>query len=84
MSRYGQSEPGKTATPQQANEVHEYIRSIIAASYSPDAAERLIIQYGGSVKADNAKELLSMSDIDGALVGGASLKAGDFTAIVMA
>lgn len=75
---------GKTATSQQANEVHEYIRSIIAASYTPAAAERLIIQYGGSVKADNAKELLSMSDIDGALVGGASLKANDFTAIVMA
>ena len=75
---------GKTATPQQANEVHEYIRSIIAASYSPAAVKQLIIQYGGSVKADNAKELLSMPDIDGALVGGASLKASDFSAIVMA
>ncbi len=75
---------GKTATTQQANEVHEYIRSIIAAAYSPAAAGQLVIQYGGSVKADNAKELLSMPDIDGALVGGASLKANDFTAIVMA
>lgn len=75
---------GKTATPQQANDVHEYIRSIIAASYSTVAAEHLIIQYGGSVKSDNAKELLSMPDIDGALVGGASLKASDFSAIVMA
>ncbi len=75
---------GKTATPDQANEVHEYIRSLISDSYSPAAAERLIIQYGGSVKADNAGELLSMSHIDGALVGGSSLKADDFAGIVLA
>ncbi len=75
---------GKTATTDQANEVHEYIRSLISKSYSPAAAERIIIQYGGSVKPDNAKELLSMPHIDGALVGGASLKADDFAGIVLA
>ncbi len=75
---------GKTATPEQANEVHEYIRAIISGGYSAAAAERLIIQYGGSVKPDNAKELLSMPHIDGALVGGASLKADDFAGIVLA
>jgi triosephosphate isomerase (TIM) len=75
---------GKTATPQQANDVHEYIRSIISVSYSQAAAERIVIQYGGSVKPENAKELLSMSHIDGALVGGASLKSGDFSDIFLA
>lgn len=75
---------GKTATPDQANEVHEYIRSLISASYSPAAAGRQIIQYGGSVKPENTAELLSMPHIDGALVGGASLKADDFAGIVKA
>jgi len=75
---------GKTATPQQANEVHEYIRSLISQMYSSTAADAIIIQYGGSVKPDNAKELLDMPDIDGALVGGASLKADDFSGIVLA
>ena len=75
---------GKTATPEQAHEVHEYIRSLISQAYSSTAAERLIIQYGGSVKPDNAGELLAKPHIDGALVGGASLKADDFAGIVLA
>ena len=75
---------GKTATPDQANEVHGFIRSLIGNIYSKAAADSIVIQYGGSVKPDNAKELLAKSDIDGALVGGASLKADDFTGIVMA
>jgi len=72
---------GKTASPQQANDMHKTIRSVIAGLYDQTVANSTIIQYGGSVKPDNAKELLSMSDIDGALVGGASLKVEDFTAI---
>jgi triosephosphate isomerase (TIM) len=75
---------GKTATPEQANEVHAYLRSLIAKKYSPAAADGIVIQYGGSVKADNAKDLLTMPDIDGALVGGASLDAESFSAIVEA
>jgi len=75
---------GKTATPQQANEAHEFIRSLISKSYSSTAAGRVIIQYGGSVKPENAEELLSQPHIDGALVGGASLKADDFAGIVLA
>lgn len=75
---------GRNATPQQAEEVHLLIRSIISELYSSTAAERLIIQYGGSVKADNAADLLSQLDIDGALVGGACLKVDSFAAIVRA
>lgn len=75
---------GKTATPQQAEEVHEFIRSLISKLYSKDAAEKMVIQYGGSVKPDNAKELLSQKNIDGALVGGACLKADSFTGIIEA
>ena len=73
---------GKTATPAQAEEVHEFIRNLIAEKFSKNAAENLVIQYGGSVKPDNAAELLSQKDIDGALVGGACLKADSFIAII--
>jgi triosephosphate isomerase (TIM) len=75
---------GKTATPKQAQEVHKYIRSVITDLYSSDAASAIIIQYGGSVKPDNAKDLLSQEDIDGALVGGACLKADSFLGIIEA
>jgi triosephosphate isomerase (TIM) len=75
---------GRNATPEQANEVHSYIRRLIADRYTDAVAGDLIIQYGGSVKADNAASLLSMPDIDGALVGGASLKADTFAKIVTA
>ncbi len=75
---------GKTATPQQAQDVHAFIRKLIASLFDADTAARVRIQYGGSVKADNAKELLGQTDIDGALVGGASLKADGFAAIIKA
>ena len=75
---------GKTATPQQANEVHQMIRKLVGEMYPKEVAENLIIQYGGSVKPENAKDLLTLADIDGALVGGACLKADSFTAIVAA
>ena len=73
---------GKVATPEQAQEVHKFIRDLISKIYSAGFANSLVIQYGGSVKPDNAKELLSQPDIDGALVGGACLKADSFTKIV--
>jgi triosephosphate isomerase len=73
---------GKTATPQQANDVHVFIRAFLAAKYGKDTAEKISILYGGSVKPENSRELLCMSDIDGALVGGASLDAGSFEGIV--
>ncbi len=73
---------GKTATPEQAEEVHEFIRDLIEVEYGDDSAENLIIQYGGSVKPDNAKELLHQKDIDGALVGGACLKSDSFMGII--
>ncbi len=73
---------GVTATPAQAEEVHEFIRGLIAEKYSKSAAENLVIQYGGSVKADNAAELLSQKNIDGALVGGACLKSDSFITII--
>ena len=72
---------GRTATSAQAQEVHRAIREQLGRLYDRDTAERVRIQYGGSVKADNAAELLGQPDVDGALVGGASLKAGDFAAI---
>jgi len=75
---------GKTATTQQANDVHKLIRKLVAQMFTWAVAEQLIIQYGGSVNEKNALELLSQSDIDGALVGGASLKADSFAAIVNA
>ena len=75
---------GRTATPAQAQEVHAHIRKQLAARYGQDVANTIRIQYGGSVKPANAAELMSQADIDGALVGGASLEAGDFVAIVKA
>ncbi len=75
---------GKTASPQQAEDAHKFIRKVISQLYSWATAEKVVIQYGGSVKADNAKELLSQPNIDGALVGGACLKADSFAAIVNA
>jgi triosephosphate isomerase len=75
---------GKTATPAQAQEVHAFIRELLAAMFDSPVAAKVRIQYGGSVKPANAKELLGQTDIDGALVGGASLKAADFAAIVKA
>lgn len=75
---------GKTATPQQAQEVHAFIRKLLTTMYSKDFVKLIPIQYGGSVKPDNAKELLSQKDIDGALVGGACLKADSFIGIIEA
>jgi triosephosphate isomerase len=75
---------GKTATPAQAEEVHADLRDLLINRYNSPTAFVVRIQYGGSVKADNAAELLSQPNIDGALVGGASLKASDFLAIVAA
>lgn len=73
---------GRNATPEQAVEVHQLIRGLIAELYDDAVAEKLIIQYGGSVTPENAHSLLSQSQIDGALVGGASLKADSFRQIV--
>jgi triosephosphate isomerase len=74
---------GKTATPQMAQSVHAMLRERIAAK-NPAAAAQVRILYGGSMKPDNAKELMAMPDIDGGLVGGAALKASDFLAIIQA
>ena len=73
---------GKTATNEDANEAIKKIREKICQIYGQNVSERVIIQYGGSMKPNNAKELLEMSDIDGGLIGGASLKAEDFASIV--
>jgi triosephosphate isomerase len=73
---------GLTATPQQAQEVHDFIRKLLAKMYSDELAEVIRIQYGGSVKPGNAAELMAQPDIDGLLVGGASLKADGFLAII--
>ena len=75
---------GKTASPAQAQEVHSIIRGLVAIASSDDVAEQIRIQYGGSVKPDNAAELMAKPDVDGALVGGASLDAASFAAIVKA
>ena len=75
---------GRTATPAQAQEVHAFIRGWLGQRLGPAAAASVRIQYGGSVKADNAALLMSQPDIDGALVGGASLQAADFVAICRA
>jgi len=75
---------GKTATTEQAQEMHAYLRSVIAAQYGAGIAGQISILYGGSVKANNAKELFSCSDVDGGLVGGASLVAADFIQIIKA
>ncbi len=73
---------GKTATPDQAQEAHAYIRHEIEKLYNSEAAGSLRIQYGGSVKSANAKDLMSQPDVDGALVGGASLKGQEFLGII--
>lgn len=73
---------GKTATPEQAQEVHAFIRKLLKEMYSESLSESTIIQYGGSVKPENAGELMGQLDIDGALVGGACLKADSFANIV--
>jgi len=73
---------GRNATPQQAQDAHAFIRKTVAGMFGRNAAESLTIQYGGSVKPENAAELLSQPDVDGALVGGASLKADSFAKIV--
>ena len=73
---------GKTATAEDANNAIKEIRRKIAELYGEEVASKIILQYGGSVKPENAKELFSMSDIDGGLIGGASLKAEDFSKIV--
>ncbi len=75
---------GETATPEQANEVCKIIRDLIARLYSKDAADRFVIQYGGSMNDANAAELLAQYDVDGGLIGGASLKADKFSVIVSA
>lgn len=75
---------GRTATSAQAQEVHRAIRDQLGRLHGQQVAEQVRIQYGGSVKPDNAAELLGQPDVDGALVGGASLKAADFAAIVKA
>ena len=75
---------GLTATPEQAQAAHAHIRKRLAEAFGEATAARVVVQYGGSVKPDNAAELLACPDIDGALVGGASLKAADFLAIVTA
>ncbi|MCK4626708.1 MAG: triosephosphate isomerase, partial [Phycisphaerae bacterium] len=75
---------GITATPDQAQDVHAMIRSLLGEIYDAATANNTQIQYGGSVKPDNAAELMNCPDIDGALVGGASLKADDFAKIVQA
>lgn len=73
---------GVTASPAQAQEMHQFIRSLVAKKYGNEIAEGCSILYGGSVKPNNAKELFGQPDVDGGLVGGASLKADDFVAIV--
>jgi len=75
---------GKTATSTQAQEIHAYIRSVLASKYGQDIANQISILYGGSVKAANAVELFSQPDVDGGLVGGASLITYEFTAIINA
>jgi triosephosphate isomerase len=75
---------GLTATPEQAQEVHGFIRKLLAEMYDEEIAGEIRILYGGSVKPDNAADLMSQQDIDGSLVGGASLKADDFLAIIQA
>ena len=75
---------GLTATPEQANEVNAFIRKTIEDLYDKEAADAFVVQYGGSMNAKNADELLAKPDIDGGLIGGASLKAEDFATIVKA
>ena len=73
---------GKTATPEQANDVHHFIRNLLKELFNTEISDNLSILYGGSVKPDNIKGLMTQSEIDGALVGGASLKGSDFLKLV--
>lgn len=75
---------GETASPEQAQEMHAFIRNVIAKKYTQEIADNLSILYGGSVKPANAKEIFSKPDVDGGLIGGASLKAEDFSLIIKA
>lgn len=75
---------GRTATSEQANEVNHYIRTVVAGLYDDAAADAFVVQYGGSMNAKNAAELLAQPDVDGGLIGGASLKAAHFSEIVKA
>ena len=75
---------GKTATAEQAQDMHQHLRAVLANKYGSDIANRISILYGGSVKGSNAKELFSKPDVDGGLVGGASLQADDFAQIIAA
>ena len=73
---------GETASPEQAQEIHKHIRTLIADQYGKEVADEIPILYGGSVKPDNAKEIFSQPDIDGGLIGGAALKVDDFAKII--
>ena len=73
---------GETASPEQAQEIHKHIRTLIADKYGKEVADEISILYGGSVKPDNAKEIFSQPDIDGGLIGGAALKVEDFSKII--
>lgn len=75
---------GKTASSEQAQEMHAHLRSVLAAQYGDDIANEIPILYGGSVKGSNAKEIFGQPDVDGGLVGGASLKADEFVQIIQA
>lgn len=75
---------GQTATTQQAQEMHQYLRSVLAEKYGQEVANEISILYGGSVKANNAAELFACADVDGGLVGGASLVSKDFIEIIKA
>jgi triosephosphate isomerase len=75
---------GETASPEQAQEMHEFIRSIINKNYGNDVSDNVSILYGGSVKPENAAEIFSKPDVDGGLIGGAALKSDDFAKIVLA
>ena len=72
---------GKTATADQADEVNGYIRKVVAELYGKDAADAFVVQYGGSMNAKNAEELLAKENVDGGLIGGASLTAQEFSVI---
>lgn len=75
---------GETASPEQAQEMHEFVRETVRKAFGNDVADGVSILYGGSVKPDNAQEIFSKPDVDGGLIGGAALKAEDFAAIVNA
>lgn len=75
---------GETATPDQAQEMHEFVRNVLAKKFGQETADSVSILYGGSVKASNAEEIFSKEDVDGGLIGGASLIAEDFVAIIKA